>query len=472
MQTVRPDRAKVLLRGIGAIVADFVRSSERAGTDFGVVETATGTALDRIRRLLVSAGLTAAVEEAGPFHCPDCSRVLSAWSRGVRAISTAEGDGLYPAVRYRCNSCGKDHYPVEAANGLEGDQFTTGAKAVIAESAADLAYAHVSATLAQSRAIGVSAKEVDRTVREVAGWRAKEERELACSAYGEEAALLRAADIDPLADASVLHGFGSWPLGAPALISVDGAMVRSTSKGPDGLEWFECRAGLIRSEGEEKRSAAFYTGGVCTPDALFDQLGACFQKAVPSECTAVFVADGARWIWDRVALYFPRAIQVLDFYHACEHIDSAAAAWRGTGTLEAITWRTDARKRLQEKCGASRVVRDLLEGLRKPENVADPKALRTEIRYFLGHRHRMRYHQLMSRNLPIGSGAMESAIKRMTTVRLRMPGMKWTREGADAILRLRGATMSNSLSLTTDRKHASLQKAAADTYSGHIAMAA
>lgn len=472
MQSIKPDRAKILLRRMGSIVTDFVRSSESAGTDFGVVEAATGIAVDRVRRLLVSAGLTAAVEEAGPFHCPDCSRVLSAWSRGLRSISTAEGDGLYPAVRYRCNSCATDHYPVEAANGLEGDQFTTGAKAVIAESAADLAYAHVSATLARSRAIGVSAKEVDRTVREVAGWRAKEEKELARSAYGEEAAFLRAANIDPLTDAPVLHGFASWPAGAPALISVDGAMVRSTSKGPGGLEWFECRAGVIRSAGEEKRSATFYTGGVCTPDALFDQLGACFQKAVPCGCTAVFVADGARWIWDRVALYFPRAIQVLDFYHACEHIDSAAAAWRGAGTLEAITWRTDARKRLQEKRGVSRVIRDLLEALRKPENVADPRALRTELRYLLGHRHRMRYQQFMSLNLPIGSGAMESAIKQMTTARLRMPGMKWTREGADAILRLRGAKMSNTLCLTTGRRHDTLQKAAKECYQRQTAKAA
>ena len=472
MQKVRPDRAKILLRQIGSVITDFVRSSESAGTDFGVVEEATGNALDRMRRLLVTAGLTAAVEEAGPYHCPDCSRVLSGWSRGVRAISTAEGDGMYPAVRYRCNACGKDHYPVEVANGLEGDQFTTGSKAVIAESGADLAFAHVSTTLARSRAISVSAKEVDRTVREVAGWRAKEESELARCAYGQDAALLRAADIDPLTDAPDLHGFGSWPTGSPALISVDGAMVRSTSKGTDGLEWFECRAGVIRSAGEEKRSATFYTGGVCTPDALFDQLGACFQKAVPSGCTAVFVADGARWIWDRVKLYFPHAIQVLDFYHASEHIGSAAAAWRGEGTAEAIAWRNYARNRLLEKGGTTIIIRELLEALRRSESVVDSKSLRTQIRYLIGHRHRMRYHEIMSRNLPIGSGAMESAIKQLTTARLRMPGMKWTRQGADSILRLRAAKMSNSLRLTTQRQHDSLQKAAQKMYRRQQAIAA
>ena len=156
MHTLRSDRSKVLLRHIGSIVGDFVQTSEGAAADFAIVEQATALAIDRIRRLLVTAGLTAAVEETSTFYCPDCSRPLSAWKLGPRTIATAQGDGAYPAVRYRCNVCAGDHYPVEEANGLEGDQFTTGAKAVIADAAAEDPYAHVSAKLRDSRAICVS----------------------------------------------------------------------------------------------------------------------------------------------------------------------------------------------------------------------------------------------------------------------------------------------------------------------------
>ena len=309
-------------------------------------------------------------------------------------------------------------------------------------------------------------------MREVAGWRAQEEAQLGGAVYGPNAALLRAADADPLASAPALHGFAAWPQNAPALISVDGAMVRSTVKGIEGLDWFECRAGLIRSVGKDKRTVTFYTGGVKSPDEIFDQLGASWLKAIPPDCICVFVADGARWIWDRVRLYFPTAIQVLDFYHACEHIDSAAAAWHGAGTVNAAKWRNEAREKLLEPGGVRMVLREILEALRKPQNVANVDALRTQLRYIIQHRHRMRYFEIRSRRLPIGSGAMESGIKQLIPTRLRMPGMKWTKEGADAVLKVRSAHMSNSLRLTTTRRHTSLKKAVAEQYRAPLANAA
>jgi hypothetical protein len=79
MSSVHPDRVKVLLRSMAPIVGEFIRASEGAVADFGIVEQATAVALSRVRQLLVTAGLTAAVEETPEFHCPDCSRPLGAW---------------------------------------------------------------------------------------------------------------------------------------------------------------------------------------------------------------------------------------------------------------------------------------------------------------------------------------------------------------------------------------------------------
>ncbi len=473
MNCVPQEELRLLHAGIEEIVVGFTRLASESAGDFACVEEAARVAILQLREALMSAGLRlSASRSQRTHHCPSCGGVLCAWSLSERRVVTAEGEATYFPLRYRCKACAQDFYPLEEANGLHGSSYTTGAKAVIAETGAEQPFAHVSYTLSLERGLTVSPKEVDRTVREVAGWRAEEEAELAASAYGPEAALLRAQDTDPLAQAPSLHGFTGWPADAPALISVDGAMIRSTIKGPEGLEWFECRAGVLRSVGDGTHAATFYTGGVCTPDALFDQLGASWQKAVPPGRDCVFVADGARWIWDRVRLHFPAAVQVLDYYHACEHIGSAAAAWRGERTPEAITWRQNARKTLIEPDGASAVLRTLLDALRKPEQVVNPQELRKEIRYLFGHRHRMRYHHVKSRGLPIGSGAMESGIKQMTTARLRMPGMKWTREGADAVLKVRGAHLSNSLRLTTDRRHAALQIAATERYRMPGAMAA
>lgn len=473
MNAVLHDEGDFLHANIRSIVDTFAEVACLSAGDFARVEEAARVAILDMRDALMSSGLElSASQSRRTLCCPDCSATLGAWSQEPRRVVTSEGEATYHPVRYRCSACAKDYYPLEEANGLSRSQYTTGAKAVIAEVGAEKPYAHVSRVLSTERGLSVSPKEVDRTMREVAAWRAEEEVQLVGAVYGQSAALLRAADADPLPAAPALHGFAAWPQDAPALLSVDGAMVRSTVKGSEGLEWFECRAGLIRSVGKDKRMVAFYTGGVNTPDAIFDQMGASWLKAVPPGSVCVFVADGARWIWDRVRLYFPTAIQVLDFYHACEHIDSAAAAWHGERSANAIEWRRRAREILLESGGISTILRELLDALSKPETVARLDALRTEVRYLIGHRHRMNYHQVKSRGLPIGSGAMESGIKQLVPTRLRMPGMKWTKPGADAVLTVRSAHMSKSLRLTTTRRHNTLQQAAADRYRAPVATAA
>ncbi len=456
MQTIRPDRAKVLLRSIGPFLVDFLQASERAGADFGAVEEATAVALDRIRRHLVTAGLTAAVEESGPFNCPDCLRELSAWKLGPRAIATAQGDGIYPAVRYRCNGCGKDHYPVEAANGLEGDQFTTGAKAVIAESAADLAYAHVSVKLAGSRAICVSAKEVDRTAREVASWRAEEEKALVNAVFGEKASQARIEGIDPIESTPDLYPMQGWEPDTPALICVDAAKVRSPVKGPEGLLWFECRAGIIAPANGNCVGNKAYVGGIHSPDELFDRLAAAWRRGDNADRTVVFAADFGNWIWSRARLHFPNAVQVLDVYHAGEHVGSAAIAYWGEKSSRAKEWKSRARQLLMRKGGPRSLLRALVRMLRAG-NAVDADALRREFRYFYANRRRMPYFEHHQKGLPVGSGAMESAIKQSCVSRIRQAGMKWTHQGAHAVLGLRCAKLSGTLDQTTDRKHDSLQ---------------
>ena len=163
----------------------------------------------------------------------------------------------------------------------------------------------------------------------------------------------------------------------------------------------------------------------------------------------VFVADGAEWIWDRAKLCFPQAIQVWDIYHASEHVASAARAAWGDDSPLTKQWKTDAVPMLID-LGVRSIIRRLCQAL-KSEPVADRDKLVTNIRYLGRHRNRMHYARWQQRGLDIGSGTMESRIKQACSMRLPKPGMMWGKPGADLMLRLRDAVLSQSLGLTIQR---------------------
>lgn len=454
----------VLLRQFETIVMEFAGRCSEARGDLAVVETAVEQAIRRTRGVLLNVGVQAAVDRNRRTRiCPDCKQTLYAWNSKVRRVVTAEGETTYRPVRYRCKSCNKDYYPFEEANGLSGSEFTTGAKVLIAQRAADDPYAEVSRNLDTERSLPVSPKEVDRTIREVAAWRQAEEKATTGAIFGIEAAKARARGEDPLAASPKLHVLGGWAEGQRALISVDGGKVRSPEKGPKGLEWFECRAGVIAPIGDDRSSSAgskAYIAGVRSPDAIFDLLAATWHRSGNEKSECAFVADGAPWIWNRVGTYFPRAVQILDIYHAGEHVGSAAAAWQGGNSCLAAEWKARARTMLLEPGGQRKILRQLLTAMRHANGVTDMKELKTEFRYLYGNRNRMNYAKYEAAGWPVGSGQMESTINQLSTTRLCGPGMKWTKVGADAVLCVRAAHRSGELRETGRRQHRTLFDAA------------
>jgi hypothetical protein len=475
MNKVQHPDAVILHRQARQLIDEFALASVESAGDFAQVEESAQTIIQKLRSVLMTGGLRlSAAHSSAAYQCPCCGDLLRGWASGERRVATAEGEGSYSVTRYRCLRCQEDYYPLEEANGLSGSQFTTGAKAAIADEASERAFGPASLKLMQTRGLFVSAKEVDRTVREVAGWRKEEEEQLTDALFGEGASAARLADPDqdPLSEAPSLHAFADWPSGAPGLISVDGAMLRSPERGPDGLEWFECRAAVIAPACDADSGQKVYLGGVCSPDDLFDLVRAAWCKGGNTGRRCLFVADGARWIWDRVRFYFPEAIQVLDIYHAGEHVASAAAACWGDGSENAKLWRRRAREMLMEPQGPKSILRALTQMLRENEQVVNPGELRKEIRYLFTHRHRMDYARLKTQGLPVASGAMESAIKQLCAQRLRQSGMKWTRKGADAVLRIRAARMSKSLQGTIVRRHDALQERVRSSYNADVPIAA
>jgi len=160
------------------------------------------------------------------------------------------------------------------------------------------------------------------------------------------------------------------------------------------------------------------------------------------ELVVVAVADGAADNWEYLSALKPDH-QVVDFYHAAEHLKRAVdISMGGAGSVATLAKFEQLRTTLRHhRAGADKVIA-ALKRLRPPRR-GDPRDYRTGVTYFQKHRQRMKYAALDAKRLPIGSGVIEGTCKSLASDRLKRAGMRWDRRGGQAILNLRSWTQSD-----------------------------
>jgi len=155
------------------------------------------------------------------------------------------------------------------------------------------------------------------------------------------------------------------------------------------------------------------------------------QYQVPQAASSSVTADGAEWIWNLTADYFPDSVQIVDWYHACEHLADAASALHPDDEQATRRWYKQQRRSLF-KGSIHHITRPL-----------DQAGLSDHSRYFHSHKRRMQYQEFREEGYPIGSGTVESGIKQFKA-RLTGPGMRWSRPGAERMLVIRSAVLTQS----------------------------
>jgi hypothetical protein len=229
--------------------------------------------------------------------------------------------------------------------------------------------------------------------------------------------------------------------GQPQGISLDGGMVNVRGEG-----WKEIKVGAVfevekQAEpdpitGEEVLQArgvnVEYAAVLGSPEAFGPALWAlAVEREVPQAARTSVTADGAEWIWNLVADYFPDSEQIVDWYHACDHLHQAAGALHPENPEQAEAWFHGRRENL------------FLGEVQAITTPLDEAGLEDQSRYFHTHQRRMRYQEFREEGYPIGSGTVESGIKQFK-LRVSGPGMRWSRPGAERMLAIRGAVMGKT----------------------------
>jgi hypothetical protein len=148
----------------------------------------------------------------------------------------------------------------------------------------------------------------------------------------------------------------------------------------------------------------------------------------------VVMGDGAEWIWNNADQHFPGAIQIVDLYHAHQHLWGLARKLNPNQEAEQRRWIMVHQDMLDEG-----KIKDLVAALRCLDSSGSELAekIRTEAGYFESNAKRMRYPEFRRQHLFVGSGVIEAGCKTVIGSRCKQSGMFWTVRGANAILALR-----------------------------------
>ena len=351
-----------------------------------------------------------------------------------KVIDTVLGPVTLTRAWYHCAACGHGLAPRDAELGVAGQSMSPGLAAMNDRVAAAGPFAKAAGLLEDLAGVCLTAKRVERAAE--ASGTAK------AAAHRDRAALITARKLVPLPPS---------PLPDKLYAAIDGTGIPVTAaetagrdgKGQDG-----------RARTREVKLAVFFTQdkldakGYPVRDRDSSSYIATFEPAhlfadlVEAEGIRrgahhirqmTILGDGATWIWNIAGSKFPGATQIVDLYHAREHLHDLARLLEFMLLDRQDEWLAARLEDLDHGdidgiCNAARVYP--LTGVKKDE-------LDTALGYFENNAPRMRYKWFRSRGLFVGSGIVEAGCKSVIGQRLKSSGMRWTVAGASAITALR-----------------------------------
>jgi len=354
----------------------------------------------RVGGRVLEAGLQARLEAEQGRRC-ECGGREHVHSRRPRTALTLLGPVRVVRAYLRCRRCGARRSEGEAWLGWRGT-FSRRLEEAVAWEAADKPYRAALQGLRKQCGVELSLAGAQGIV---ARWGA---RELPAAPYAERVPGALVVEID----GTTAHLEEGWrEVKVATCFSWD-------RKGPD-------------AEPQAQTCVADWRPAAEFAQPLWQEA---LARGAPTAAAVAVVADGAPWIWELAHLLFPRATQILDYYHACEHVCAAAAVVHGEGSEAAhelaARWKDELWQGRSE--GLQEELRELAHTARDPEGV-----LRKTAAYLSTHQARLRYPQFRAAGWPIASGVVEGACKDLIDLRFKRKSTRWTKAGARAVLRLR-----------------------------------
>ena len=404
--------------------------------DLEAVETAVRAAMHRAG----SAALTELLQLPAPGTEEEraiaCACGQRAHYRELRSKSVLTVVGSVQVSRpyYLCPHCHQGQFPADLELDIEHTEFSPGVRRMQALVGQDAPFDHGREQIKVLAGLEVTTKSVERSAE----------------AIGEDIAQRESEQIDTAIQLDLPVVLGK-PI--PILyVEMDGTgvpVVKKETVGRQGktdgqpAHTREVKLGCVFTQATcdkkgfpiRDQDSTTYTGAIETAEEFGKRIYLeAHQRGWEGAAKKVVLADGAEWIWNLADLHFPGAIQIVDLYHARQHLWELARKLHPNDAVKQKAWMKKY-QRLLDKGKIEKLVLTL-RAINSTNSEVIEK-LRIETNYLERNAERMRYPKFRRQHLFVGSGVIEAGCKTVIGSRLKQSGMFWTVRGANAIIALR-----------------------------------
>jgi Uncharacterised protein family (UPF0236) len=440
---LRPRLKKNLFRDLLAIdivpeIETLVGRQAVADLDFEALEVAVRQQVLQLAGKAVEQRLnTDLSDEARTLVRCSCGSEARYVGRRTKQVESVLGPLRLERAYYHCSWCGHGCFPRDKQLGIENTSLSPALTRMVGTVGALVSFQEGSDLLTELAGVAVDAKQVERSAEALGKEIAADERR-----YTEP------LDSLPLPRTLYLGMDGTGiPLRAEELVGRSGKQADGSAKTGEvklctiwSAESLDSEGTPIRDEGSVSYSAALEsastldTAATRSPFAQRVWREATRRRFCQAARTAV-LGDGAPWIWNIAEDQFPEAVQIVDRYHAKQHLSDLGKALYGPTTPRASQWA----ERRKEELDTGKF-RALLTAIRR--QISRSQEARRCLHYFQTNRERMRYPEFHAQGLCTSTGVVEAGCKVAIGTRLKRAGMHWTIHGSNSIIALRCTKLS------------------------------
>ena len=373
--------------------------------------------------------------EAGPDVACACGRRARLHQMRPRQIVTALGRIRIQRPYYVCSHCHQGQSPRDRELGIEGTEYSPAVRRMMAIVGSECAFDQGRQQLEELAGVVVTTKAVERQAEAIGANVAERDQAHIASAIQLELPEVRNSETPVI------------------YVEMDGTgipVVKAETEGRSGktegqpAHTREVKLGCVftqtrtdnRGRPVRDDDSTTYTGAIEAAESFGRRIyREAWDRGWDRAKTKVVLGDGAVWIWNIADEHFPGAIQIVDLYHARQHLWELAAKLFSADDKQRKIWAS----RLEKKLDKGRV-ESVVKTIRAAATAGSPalnELIDGEAAFFERNAERMRYAQFRAQKLFVGSGVVEAGCKTVIGRRLKQSGMFWTVRGANSIIALR-----------------------------------